>query len=71
MDRARDPQSPGGRAITASEMDQIMERHHKRQMQAMRLASQQTQFTPRWWGAFDESAGAYFGHRNDMRPDAR
>jgi hypothetical protein len=71
VQQARSPESPGGKAITASEMDKIMDKHTKRSEARMRQAARLTQFNPQWWAAVDEGASKSFDHFTDMKPDAR
>ena len=71
IDAARSADSPGGKAITASEMEAIMDKNNGKMMRTMRAAAALVSSSPEFFRFFDAIASKDFEHRTSMKADAR
>ncbi len=70
IQEARSASSPGGKAITAAEMRQIMKENNGHMLQVMRGAAASVSGSPEFFRFFDAVAARSFNHLTDMKADA-
>ncbi len=70
IEEARSASSPGGKAITADEMRQIMKENNGHMLQIMRGAAASVSGSPEFFRFFDSVAAKSFNHLTDMKADA-